>query len=163
MLTVRVLATGSFALALLFTFCGCSGGVWLRPDGTPGPEDCPSEAQRLMEAMQLHVGDSIKVQLDASQTDARPVTLYDGPVESLVWGFFGTLDLGDRLYGRVSTSGPQIIIRYYQLQRLDGQPIPFCAVARLSGNQYRKLPGSRPGLAVVELSTANAHVVSAFR
>lgn len=162
MLTVRVLAGGAFALVLL-TFYGCPGGVWLRPDGTPGPEGCSAEALRTMEALRLHVGDSARVQLDANQVDASPITLYDGPVESLVWGQFGTLDLGTRLYGRVWTSGPQVVVRYYQAQRIDGQPIPICAVARMSGNEFRKLPGSKPGLALLEFSKATAYIVSEFR
>lgn len=160
---LRVLAGGVFALVLL-TFCGCPGGVWLRPDGTPGPEGCPAEALRTMEALRLRVGDSVKVQLDANQVDARPITLYDGPVESLVWGYFGTLDLGTRLYGRVWTAGPRVVVRYYQAHRIDGgQPIPICAIARMSGDEFSKLPGSKPGMALVEYSTARAYVVSEFR
>ena len=116
-----------------------------------------------MEALQLQVGDSVEVQLDANQVDASPITLYDGPVESLVWGHFGTLYLGARLYGRVWTSGPQVVVRYYQAQRMGGQPIPICAVARMSGSEFRQLPESKPGMALVEYSTADAYVVYAFR
>jgi len=158
----RVLAGGAFALILL-TFSGCPGGVWLRPDGTPGPEGCPAEALRTMEALDLHVGDLVRVQLDANQVDVSPITLYDGPVESLVWGQFGTLDVGTRIYGRVWTSGPQVVVRYYQAQRIGRQPIPICAVARLGGDELRKLPGSKPGLAQLAFSTATVYVVSEFR
>lgn len=159
---LRVLAGSALALVLL-TLCGCPGGVWLRPDGTPGPEGCSAEALRTMEALRLHVGDSVEVQLDANQVDASPITLYDGPVESLVWGHFDTLELGTRLYGRVWTAGPRVVVRYYQVQFMDGQPLPICAVARMSGNEFRKLPGSKPGMALVEFSTAVAYVVSEFR
>src|SRR5512140_2861431 len=88
MLIVRVLACGSFALFLLMG-TGCPGGVSLRPDGTPGPQECSNEAQRTMEALRLRIGDSAEVQLDAKQVDASPITLYDGPVESLLWKPFG--------------------------------------------------------------------------
>jgi len=159
---LRIVAGGAFTLVLV-TFCGCPGGVWLRPDGSPGPEGCSAEALRTMEALQLQVGDSVEVQLDANQVDASPITLYDGSVESLVWGQFGTLELGTRLYGRVWTGGPQVVVRYYQAQRMGGQPIPICAVARTSGNEFRKLPGSKPGTAMLEFSTAAAYVVSEFR
>ena len=159
---LRVLVDGAFVLVLL-TFCGCPGGVGLRPDGTPGPEGCSAEALRTMEALQLQVGDSVKVQLDANQVDASPVTLYDGPVESLVWEFVRTLDLGTRLYGRVWTAGDRVVVRYYQAQRMGGQRFPICAVARMSGNEFRKLPGSKPGMALVQFSTAVAYIVDEFR
>jgi len=116
-----------------------------------------------MEALQLQVGDSVKVQLDANQVDASPVTLYDGPVESLVWEFVRTLDLGTRLYGRVWTAGDRVVVRYYQAQRMGGQRFPICAVARMSGNEFRKLPGSKPGMALVQFSTAVAYIVDEFR
>lgn len=154
-------AIGLFALAIVFS--GCPTGVWLRPDGTPGPERCSEEAKRAMELLRLHVGDAAHVELDANQSRSSPITLYDGPIESVLWEDFGTLEAPSRLYGRVWTAGPQVVIRYYEAQRPDGQPVPICAVARLSENQLRKLPGSKPGMAILEFSGASAFVVSEFR
>src|SRR3954471_20143035 len=123
-------AIGLFALAIVF--CGCPTGVWLRPDGTPGPERCSDEAKRAMDILQLHVGAAAHVELDANQSRSSPITLYDGPLESVLWDNFGLLQGGIHLYGRVWTAGPQVVIRYYEAQRPDSQPIPICAVARLS-------------------------------
>jgi hypothetical protein len=118
----------------------------------------------MMEALRLRVGDAAEVQLDAKQpVDASPIALYDGPVESLLRKPFGTLERGARLYGRVWTSGPQVVVRYYQARSVAGQMLPICAVARIGGNQFRKLPESKPGMALLEFPKAVAYVVSAFR
>jgi hypothetical protein len=45
-----------------------------------------------MRILRMRVGDSADVQLDANQIDAKPITLYDGPVESLLEGALGTLE-----------------------------------------------------------------------
>lgn len=149
--------------ALVAALSSCTGVVYLHPDGSPGPQECPSEAKRMMEALDLRVGDSGDVELDLNQNGYGPITLYDGPIESMVRGSFGTLDSGDRLYGRVWTGGSNVIIRYYEAQRHRGQPIPICAVARLGDNQLRKLPESKPGMAVLPFSRAAVYVVSEFR
>jgi len=152
-------------LVLLATSLGCTttGGVSLRPDGTPGPQECPEEAKRVMEALKLRVGDTALVELDANQISARRVTLYDGPVESLLIRDFGTLETTTRLYGQVWTAGPQVVIRYYEAHPPDSGKFPICAVARLSYDQMRKLPESKPGMAILEGSVAAAYVVDAFR
>jgi len=143
--------------------CQTAGRVSLRPDGSPGPEECPEESLKTMKILRMRVGDSADVQLDANQIDAKPITLYDGPVESYMEGSLGTLDAGTRLYGRVWTGGPQVVVRYYQAHPVDGDPVPICAVARFGGNQLRKRPDSKPGTAVLEYSGASAFVVNAFR
>lgn len=78
----------------------------LRPDGTPGPEECPEEAFKAMRYLQISVGDGGLVTLDVNQTDTTPITLYDGPVESMLEDELGPLEPPTRLYGRVWTSGP---------------------------------------------------------
>lgn len=154
-------------MVLLATSAGCAttgrGRVPLRPDGTPGPEECSAEALKGMRYLRVRVGDGAEVELDANQDDARPIRLYDGPVESILYGELGTLGTGTRLYGWIWTGGPQVVIRYYEAHPLDGDKIPFCAVARLSKGQMRKLPGSVPGMAILEYSSAGVYVVDEYR
>jgi hypothetical protein len=163
MSTIKALWLGS--LALLATSLGCTttGGVSLRPDGTPGPQECPEDAKKTMRILRLHVGDSALVDLDANQIGSRRVTLYDGPIESVMQEGFGTLEGATRLYGQVWTGGPQVVIRYYEAHPPDGDKVPICAVARLGDDQMRKLPESKPGTAILDGSVAAAFVVNAFR
>ncbi|WNG32218.1 serine/threonine protein kinase [Archangium minus] len=154
----------AFVVLLLVT-SGCpSGGVFLRPDGSPGPEKCPEEALKAMRILRLRVGDAASVELDVNQTDTSPITLYDGPVESMLNTELGPLlESPTRLYGRVWTSGPQVVVRYYEAKPPDGDVIPICAVARLGNGQLRKLPGSKPGMATLEFSGAGVYIVDSFR
>lgn len=151
---------------LLGTSSGCatpSGQVRLRPDGSPGPEDCPEKALETMRILRIRVGDAAGVELDANQRDVEPLTLYDGPVESILEDDLGILEANTRLYGRVWTGGPQVVVRYYQAHPVDGDPVPICAVARLGKGQLRKRPESKPGMAVLDYSIASAYIVNAFR
>jgi hypothetical protein len=149
---------------LLATSLGCTTtGVALRPDGTPGPQDCPEEAKKAMRYMKMRVGDAAWVELDANQISSRRITLYDGPIESILKDDLGTLEATTRLYGQVWTAGPQVVIRWYEAHPPDGEKVPICAVARLSYDQMRKLPESKPGTAILDGSTAAAYVVDAFR
>ncbi|AEI68621.1 hypothetical protein MYMAC_005037 [Corallococcus macrosporus DSM 14697] len=113
--------------------------------------------------MGLRVGDSVLVDLDANQTESRRLTLYDGPIESVTREEFGPLGATSRLYGQVWTSGPQVVIRYFEAQSPNGEKVPICAVARLGYDQMRKLPESRPGTAILAGSVAAAFIVDAYR
>lgn len=162
--TAKALSIGS--VLLLCTFCGCtttSGGVALRPDGSPGPQECSAEAKLAMRAMRLQVGDTAWVELDLNQRGYSPVYLYDGPIESVLENEFGTLEAATRLYGQVWTAGPQVVIRYYEADPPDFEKLPICAVARLSENQLRKLPGSKPGMAILQFSVSGVTIVDSFR
>lgn len=125
---------------LLVTAAGCTtGGVSLRPDGTPKPEACPEKAREAMDYLRMFVGESAWVQLDANQSRTAPITLYEGPIESVLDEDPGLLEAPSRLYGQVWTDGPQAVIRYYEAQPVrGGRKMPICAVARLgwasSGN-----------------------------
>jgi hypothetical protein len=136
--------------------------VFLRADGSPGPEKCSEEALKTMRILRMRVGDAADVELDANQIDMSPITLYDGPVESFLDGSLGMLDPATRLYGRVWTSGPLVVVRYYEAKPPDGDTVPICAVARL-GEQFRKRPESKPGTAILEFSSAAVFVVDSFR
>ncbi|HEX8705828.1 MAG TPA: serine/threonine protein kinase, partial [Myxococcaceae bacterium] len=143
--------------------CTTAGGVSLRPDGTPGPQECPEKALEVMRYLRMRVGDSALIYFDANQIGSRRTTLYDGPVESVMKEELGTLGTLTRLYGQVWTSGPQVVIRYYEAHPVDGDKVPICAVARLGDDQMRKLPESKPGMAILEGSVAAAFIVDAFR
>jgi hypothetical protein len=116
-----------------------------------------------MRYLKLRVGDAAWVELDANQMDARPITLYEGPVESILDGDLGTLSSPARLYGYIWTGGPQVVIRYYEADPLDGDKVPICAVARLGKSQLRKRPESKPGTAILESSSASVFIVDSFR
>lgn len=149
---------------LLLAAAGCpAGSVLLRADGSPGPEKCSEEALKTMRILRMHVGEAADVELDANQIDASPITLYDGPVESYLDGSLGNLDPGTRLYGRVWTSGPLVVVRYYEAKPPDGETVPICAVARLGKGQLAKRPESKPGTAILDYSGAAVFVVDSFR
>lgn len=154
------------SLVLLSTLLGCAttrGDVSLRADGSPGPEECPEEALKTMRILRLRVGDGASAELDMNQDDVSPITLYEGPIESMLNTNLGPLEATTRLYGRVWTGGPQVVIRYYEAEPPGGDKIPICAVARLSKGQLRKRPESKPGTAILEFSTAGVDIVSSFR
>jgi hypothetical protein len=163
MSTTKAFVLGSVVLLATSPSCTTTGGVSLRPDGTPGPQECSAKALEVMRYVKLHVGDSALIHLDANQIGSRRVTLYDGPIESVLKEDFGTLAAPTRLYGQVWTSGPQVVIRYYEAHPPDGDKVPICAVARLGDDQMRKLPESKPGTAILDGSVAAAFVVDAFR
>ena len=152
---------------LLTASVGCpatgTGRVALRPDGTPGPEECPEEAFKAMRYLRLSVGDAALVTLDVNQTDTSPITLYDGPLESMLDEELGLFEPPTRLYGRVWTGGPQVVIRYYAAQPPGGNRVPICAVARLAKGQLKKRPDSKPGTAILEFSVAGVYIVDDFR
>ena len=150
---------------LLSTAWGCTtpSGVLFRPDGTPGPQECSEKALETMRILRLRVGDAALVDLDVNQADVSPITLYDGPIESMLNEDLGPLESPTRLYGQVWTGGPQVVIRYYEAHPPNGDKISICAVARLAKGQLKKLPGSKPGMAIVEFSVAGAYIVDSFR
>jgi hypothetical protein len=166
------MASNTFPLlgcaVILVMSSACPGtatsGVSLRPDGTPGPEECPAEARKAMDYLRMFVGEAAWAQIDANQTRAEPITLYDGPIESVLEENLGLIEAPSRLYGRVWTSGPRVIIRYYAAQPLrGGDQVPICAVARLGFGQLRKRPESQPGTAILDSPRAGVYIVDEFR
>lgn len=163
MLPKNTTSLSTFAV-VLFLGLGCTAsGVSLRPDGSPGPEECTEKALETMKILRLRPGDSSTVEIDANQTGQSPITVNDGPVESLLTDHLGYLDPVTRLYGRIWTSGPNVVIRYYQARPPDGETISICAVARLGRGGLLKKPGARPGSAVLEFSRAGVYIVDSFR
>jgi len=144
---------------------GCATrGVSLRPDGTPMAQECPEEARKAMHYLQLFVGKSAWIHLDANQILAKPIILYDGPIESMLSEDIGLIEAPARLYGQVWTAGLQPVIRYYAVHPLTGgDRIPICAVARLGLGQLRKRPESKPGTAILDSPRAGVDIVDEFR
>jgi hypothetical protein len=102
-------------------------------------------------------------EVDANQSAQDSITVNDGPVESILREYLGYLPPATRLYGQIWTGGPNVVIRYYEARPPDGDPIPICAVARLSGGGMLKRPGPHPGSAVLEFSRTGFYIVDAFR
>jgi hypothetical protein len=76
----------------------------------------------------------------------------------------GLIEAPTRLYGRVWTGGPQVVIRYYVAQPLKGgDQVPICAVARLGMGQLRKRPESKPRTAILDSPRAGVYIVDEFR
>jgi len=137
--------------------------VPLRSDGTPGPERCPRHTLEVMEALELRPGHSnAKVELDTNQFEREPLTVIPGPIESVMLEPMGRLGAATRLYGRVWTSGPRVVIRYYHAQRSGGNVLPICAVARLGGGDLEGKPGKFPNSIELAWSRALADVVQDF-
>ena len=60
------------------------------------------------------------------------------------------------------TGGPNVVIRYYEAHPVDGERVKICAVARLAKGNMRKLPGSKPGNALLEFSRTRIFLVDEF-
>lgn len=137
--------------------------VPLLGSGLPAPEPCPEIARAFMNVLQLKPGDSAEIEIDANQFEREPLPIQAGPIESIMLGGMGDLGGASLLYGRVWTSGPRVVIRYYRVQRATGgDPIPICAVARAGGGQMEGKPGKFPGTAELPYSSATAFVVRDF-
>jgi hypothetical protein len=162
MMTPAFHFSSAMVLGTLFA-CATPGNVYLRPDGGPGPEECPEEALKAMRILGLRVSDGANVEIDLNQADYSPITIYDGPIESELNTRLGLLTPPTRLYGRVWTGGPQVVIRYYEAHPPDREKFPICAVARLARGQMLKRPESKPGTAILEYSTAGVFIVDSFR
>jgi hypothetical protein len=163
MTTFQVFRLCSVVLLGVLSGCATPGGVALRSDGSPGPQECPEEALQAMRILGLRVSDGASAELDLNQADYSPITLYDGPIESELNTRLGPLTPPTRLYGQVWTAGPQVVVRYYEAHPPDREKIPICAVARLARGQLLKKPESKPGMAILEFSTSGVFIVDAFR
>jgi hypothetical protein len=139
------------------------GRVALRSNGTPGPEPCPEEALKAMRYLRIGIGEGASIQLDLNQDRVPTVTLYDGPIESMLEEPLGRLGAGTRLYGQVWTRGPQVIIRYYSAQEIGEEEFPLCGVIRVSKGKMARRPDSPPDAAMLDFSEADVWIVNAFR
>ena len=156
-------------LALLATTCmggGCAGTdsatVPLLPNGSPAPRPCPPGAIEAMRKLEIAEGDVSFAVADATEYRQIPARLMDGPVVGYSTREVGLLPERTRLYGRVWTAGPEVVIRYHEVGLPDGRRFPICAVAMESFGGLEKLPGSAPGVAVVQDSRIALRFVDVY-
>jgi len=154
-----------FLVILTSLGLACSAsGVTLRADGSPGPQECSERALETMKFFQLYPGEAAFMEIDVKQVAQSPITLTDGPIESYTTEELGALPSKTRLYGRVWTTGPNVIIRYYEARPPGGELISICGIAgndRRSG--LRKRPDSPPGGALLTDSDSAIWIVDSFR
>lgn len=144
---------------------GGPADVPLRADGSPGLQRCSDEALNAMRILRLQPDIGAWIELDPYQIDESPITLTDGPLESLLDEELVTLPVGTRLYGHVWTGGPVVVIRYYEAQPPNSERVPICGVVRWGPQDVngKKLPGSPPGGALLKYSRASMWIVRKFR
>jgi len=120
-----------------------------------------------MNLIGLHPGDGAWIDLDINKAGQHDITVNDGPIEGALQKPLGPiLHTNTLLYGKVWTSGPDVVVRYYEAlppDRSSREVIPICGVARLGGGQLKKKPGPAPGSAILEFSDAQLMIVDAFR
>ena len=159
---MALLKRGPFWALLGGVIIGCPG-VPLRSDGSPADEKCPAGAREAMAALDLDPGAGFSVFVDASRKGTGlPLIVSDGPIESETLLPAEKFPGRTRLQGRIWTSGPRVVIRYYSARLPDGKVIPFCAVAADDGPGLPKSPG-RPGFAALQHSTAPVYVTGQFK
>jgi hypothetical protein len=138
--------------------------VPLLPDGSPAPEPCPQDAKAVIRALGLQnpPGGAL-AQIDANQRWSERLTLFSGPVESVLEDPLGPIGDGSRFYGRIWITKRGVVIRYYHAQMIKGEVFPICAVARRDADDMKSSPGAYPGSAELEGSVAWIYIVDAFR
>lgn len=115
-----------------------------------------------MRLLSLHVGDAARAEIDANQMEREPLTVFPGPVESIITGPLGPFPGATRFYGRIWTAKRNVVIRYYHAQVPDGEAVPICAVARKAAGQLVAKPGQFPGSAELEFSSVAIFIVEDF-
>ena len=136
--------------------------VPILPDGSPAPEPCSARAKEVMRALQLRVGDSALAEIDANQFEREPLTVFGGPVESIITEPMGSFSAATRFYGWIWTTKRGVVVRYYHAQNPDREVLPICAVARKGSGQLAAKPGAYPGSAELEFSSVAIYIVEEF-
>jgi len=98
-------------------------------------------------------------EIDANQRQRALLTVFPGPIESVLVNPLDSLRRGTRFYGRIWISKRGLVIRYYRAQMLNGEAFPICAVARRDGDDMRTKLGAYPGSAELEGSAAWIDIV----
>lgn len=142
-------ARASTWLCVTFTV-GCSAA-----QVRPLPEDCPREAVKSMEELNLFEGAGYHVVIDINQpgNNQQVGTYSAGPVVSRVvkYEWTGPLPEGTLLYGQLWTEGltkmgqEAVLGRYTEALLPDGRRVPICFVLGDLTGLTSKLPGSKPG------------------
>jgi eukaryotic-like serine/threonine-protein kinase len=121
----------------------------------PLPEDCPPEAVRSMEDLNLLNQDSYQVMIDINQPGKQHQEgIYrPGPITSRVvkYSWTGPLPDGTLLYGQLWTEGltkegPEAVLgRYTEALLPDGRRVPVCFILGDQTGLTIKNEGSKPG------------------
>jgi serine/threonine protein kinase len=129
----------------------------------PFPENCPAEAVKSMEEMEMLDHPDVRILIDINQPGARNElgTYHSGKVVGrVVPGGYGKspLPTGTLLYGQLWTEGlvldgePAVLGRYTEAILPDGRRLPVCV--QLHSNREGGLkptkPGSKPGAAILQ-------------
>jgi len=115
-----------------------------------------------MRALGLRPGSAADIEVDSNQFEREPLTVFAGPIESILTQPMNKLDGGSRLYGWIWTTGRGVVIRYYRAQMPGGEVIPICAVARRGGDELAGKPGKWPKSVELQSSSALAFIVEEF-
>ena len=115
-----------------------------------------------MRLLRLQPGYAAEVDIDANQIEREPLTVFAGPIESILRRPMVHLDGGTRLYGWIWTTGRGVVIRYYRAQEVAGDVFPICAVARRGGDEMAGTPGKWPNSVELQSSSADAFIVEEF-
>lgn len=132
------------------------------PDGSPAPEPCSERAKEVMRALRLRVGDSALAEIDNNQFQREPLTVFGGPVESIITEPMGSLSGATRFYGWIWTTKRGVVIRYYHAQNPNREVLPICAVARKGSGQLAGKPGAYPRSVELEFSSVAIYIVEEF-
>jgi hypothetical protein len=116
-----------------------------------------------MRALRLRVGSGALAEIDANQRQQEPLTVFSGPIESVLMDPLDAIDRGTRFYGRIWITKRGVVIRYYHAAMPDGETFPICAVARRDAGEMKGKPGAYPGSVELESSTAWIWIVEDFR
>jgi serine/threonine-protein kinase len=140
------------------------------PQVLPTRDRCPTAAVEAMQEWHLDDQQRAAVTIDVKQPNFRKkeqceaagrswqtnptfcaAVLGDGAVEGQVRRDGYVLPKGTRLFGRIWTGGDKVVGRYTLAITPEGDELPIC-LAFLNGGEP-KLPGSKPGAAVVDPET----------
>lgn len=115
-----------------------------------------------MRLLGLRPGSGADVEIDVNQFEREPLTVFAGPIESILTQPMNHLDGGSRLYGWLWTTERGVAIRYYRAQMAGGEVFPICAVARRGGEELAGKPGKYPKSVELQSSSALAFIVEDF-
>ncbi len=116
----------------------------------------------MMRLLALRPGYAGEIEIDANQDEREPLTVFAGPIASILLRPMVHLDGGTVLYGWIWTTGRGVVIRYYRAQMVHGDVFPICAVARRGGDELAGTPGKWPNSVELQSSSALAFIVEEF-
>jgi hypothetical protein len=116
----------------------------------------------MMRVLGVRPGYAGEIEIDANQDEREPLTVFAGPIESILMRPMTNVAGGTRLYGWIWTTGRGVVIRYYRAQEPGREVFPICAVARRGGDELAGTPGKWPNSVELQSSSAMAVIVEEF-